>query len=210
MKRPTVLIPALLVPTLLNRPELEARVDAWLKRAKLPRTACDKTVFTWNVFRIECDPQSVVQAIELIDITRDDLRDGALYRDPQAREPAALKRIAGPASQTFKADLPIDPEQVRQARAEADVTMGGISNAPVSLDAATRNHASEAISGTIAVTFDADLTGQVRRRTRLVTIKVTAPDGRSETGTTTETVTRKLLPASRSLRPGPAPPIIHH
>src|SRR5436190_13766268 len=43
---------------LLNRAELEMRVDGWLTKAKLPRSACGHWIFTWNAFRIECDPQS--------------------------------------------------------------------------------------------------------------------------------------------------------
>ena len=45
---------------LLNGPELEARVDGWLKAAGWPRTVCGHWIFTWNAFRIECDPQSVL------------------------------------------------------------------------------------------------------------------------------------------------------
>lgn len=43
---------------LLNRGELEARLDDWLKRANWNRDMCGKWIFTWNAFRIECDPES--------------------------------------------------------------------------------------------------------------------------------------------------------
>ena len=36
----------------------ETRVEGWLKAAGLPRTACGQWYFTWNAFRVECDPQS--------------------------------------------------------------------------------------------------------------------------------------------------------
>jgi hypothetical protein len=48
---------------LLNGPELEARVDGWLKAAGWPRTVCGHWIFTWNAFRIECDPQVAVTTI---------------------------------------------------------------------------------------------------------------------------------------------------
>src|SRR5690606_7453521 len=38
-------------PRLLNGPELEARVENWLKTFKVPRAACGRTVFTWAAFR---------------------------------------------------------------------------------------------------------------------------------------------------------------
>ncbi len=53
---------------LLNRPELEARIEAWLKAAKWTREVCGRWIFTWNAFRIECDPQSVIVNLESFDL----------------------------------------------------------------------------------------------------------------------------------------------
>src|SRR5690349_16872844 len=49
---------------LLNGAELEARVEAWLKAAGWLRTVCGHWIFTWDAFRIECDPHSVLKIVE--------------------------------------------------------------------------------------------------------------------------------------------------
>ena len=36
---------------LLNRPELEARVEGWLRAAGWTRAACGRWIFTWNAIR---------------------------------------------------------------------------------------------------------------------------------------------------------------
>ena len=59
-----VLKPAQGPMQLLNRPELEARIDTWLKAASLTRAACGQWYFTWSAFQIQCDPQSVIGGIE--------------------------------------------------------------------------------------------------------------------------------------------------
>jgi hypothetical protein len=179
---------------LLNAPELEARLDVWLKAANLPRTACGHWIFTWNAFRIECDPQSVIKAVELYDLRSVDLHEGAPYRDSEAGSPAKLGRKAGGADgETFAVEMPVDPDAVHRARAESDVILGEIMKKPVSLDTALHNRAGEIVSGTISVTFETDSGGNVRRRTRVIKLDVKSPDGRSETQTVTETLDRRPI-----------------
>lgn len=72
---------------LLNGPELEARIDSWLKTASLSRAACGHWIFTWNAFRIECDPQSVLKTVQSYDLRSVDLHEGAAYRDSEASSP---------------------------------------------------------------------------------------------------------------------------
>src|SRR6185312_8972559 len=72
---------------LLNGPELEARVDGWLKAAGWSRTACGHWIFTWDAFRIECDPQSVIKTVQSFDLRSADLREGAPYEEAEARGP---------------------------------------------------------------------------------------------------------------------------
>jgi hypothetical protein len=181
---------------LLNRPELEARVDGWLKRAGWTRAVCGRWIFTWNAFRIECDPQSVLKMVEAFDLRSTDLREGAPYRDTEARGSGTLtKKAAGPNGETFAVTMEIDPEAVRRARAESDVAVGEIMQKPVTMDAALRERAKESVSGTITVTFDTDSGGNARRRTRLTKVEIKGPDGRHESRTVTETVERH--PVSR-------------
>src|SRR5882757_3182607 len=176
---------------LLNTPELEARVDAWLKAAGWSRTVCGHWIFTWNAFRIECDPQSVIKTIQSIDLRSVELREGAAYQESDARGSGKLARKAGGLDGAiFSVEMPVDPDAVRRARAESDVVVGEIMNKPVSLDAALRKRASEIISGTISVAFETDSAGTVRRRTKVTKLDIAGPDGPSETETVTETLER--------------------
>lgn len=179
---------------LLNGPELEARVDGWLKAAGWTRSVCGHVIFTWNAFRIECDPQSVIKTVQSFDLGSADLREGAPYKDTDARSSGKLARKAvGPDGAVFAVEMPVDPDAVRRSRAESDVVVGEIMNKPVSLDAALRERAREIVSGTISVAFETDPAGHVRRRTRVTNLNVTGSDGLSETDTVTETLQRRLI-----------------
>jgi hypothetical protein len=46
---------------LLNASELEVRLEGWLKAAGSDRSVCGRWIFTWNAFRIDCDPQSIIE-----------------------------------------------------------------------------------------------------------------------------------------------------
>ena len=176
---------------LLNRPELEARIDRWLKAAKWDRSACGRWIFTWNAFRIECDPQAAIGTVEGFDLRIADVREGAPYKVPGARAPATLARKAsGPDGTSFTVSLEVDPEAVRRARAESDVMAGEIMRTPVTLEASLRERAKESITGTITVTLDADAGGNVWRRTTVTRLTTRRPDGVVESATATETVER--------------------
>ena len=183
---------------LLNGPELKARVDGWLKAAGWPRTVCGHWIFTWNAFRIECDPQSVIKTIQSFDLRSADLRDGASYQEAEARSSGKLARkAAGPDGAIFTVEMPVDPDAVRRARAESDVVMGEMMKKPVSLDAALRERAKEIVSGTISVAFETDPAGDVRRRTKVTKLDIIGPDDRSGTETVTETLERQLISRRR-------------
>jgi hypothetical protein len=179
---------------LLNGPELEARVDGWLKAAGWPRTVCGHWIFTWNTFLIECDPQSVIKTVQAFDLRSADLREGAPYQETEARGSGKLARKgAGPDGAIFAVEMPVDPDAVRRARAESDVVVGEIMNKPVSLDAALHERAKEVVSGTISIAFETDRAGNVRRRTKVTKLDIKASDGQSETETVTETLERRLI-----------------
>lgn len=179
---------------LINGRELEVRVDRWLKHAKLTRAACGRWIFTWNAFRIQCDPQSVIQTLGQFDLGPSDLHDGTLYRNPKAREPAPLtRRVAGSDGATFIAEMAIDPDVIRHDLAETDVVVAEISGKTLTLDAALRARSTEAISGMIAVTFNTDSTGRVGRRSTVTTWEIKLPNGKSETQTVTEIIERRII-----------------
>ena len=180
---------------LLNGAELEARLDGWLKAAKLPRTACGHWIFTWNAFRIECDPQSVIKTVQSYDLRSTDLREGGVYQDSEASGPGKLTRKAGGSDgQIFYAEMPVDADAVRRARAESDVVVGEIMKKPVSLEAALHERAGEIVSGSISVAFEMDPAGTAHKRTKVMKLDIKRPDGRSETQTVTETLERRIIP----------------
>lgn len=77
---------------LANPAEWEGRIDAWLKGAGMTRAACGHWIFTWNAFRIDCDPQSVIKSIEAFELYSGELREGVAYSTPIARGSAPLVR----------------------------------------------------------------------------------------------------------------------
>lgn len=180
---------------LLNGPELESRIDVWLKKAGWSRTACGQWIFTWNAFHIECDPKAVLKAIEPFDFRSVELEDGGPYQIAGARSQGTLARKSvGPNGATFVVELEVDPDAVRRARAESDVAVGEMMKKSVTLDTALNSRAKEAVSGTISTTFDTDQSGNAWRRTTVTKLEIRQPDGLSETQTVTETVERRLLP----------------
>jgi hypothetical protein len=179
---------------LLNGLELEARLDGWLKAASLSRTACGRWIFTWNAFRIECDPQSVIKTVQTYDLRSADLHEGGLYKDSEASSAGKVARKAGGLDgEILAVEMPVDADAVRRARAESDVVVGEIMKKPVSLEAALHERAGEIVSGTISVAFEMDPAGNVRRRTKVTKLDIKHPDGRSETQTVTETLEQRPI-----------------
>lgn len=183
---------------LLNAAELKTRVDAWLKAAELPQTACGHWTFTWNAFRIECDPQSVVEMLRAIDLNAVDPQDGAPYSDPHARGPVSMRRReGGPGGPSFVAEMDVDPDAVRREKAQSDVVVSELMRQPKTLETALQERAKYGVSGTISVTFDTGPAGEVRRRTTVTRVETRRPDGRIETETVTQTVDRRLVSRPR-------------
>jgi hypothetical protein len=181
---------------LLNEGELQARADKWLKSAHWTREVCGHLIFTWNAFRIECDPQSAIRIVQDFDLGRSPISEGAYYRDPAALQAGALVRKPGPdGGAIYSVELPVDPEQIRREGVETDLGVAEISGKPLERAEAVRNHAAEQISGTISVAFEANATGEVWRRTRVTRIEIKQPGGSVEHRQTTETLESRLLPA---------------
>jgi hypothetical protein len=190
--------PAHGTPQLLNRTELEANLERWLKAAKWTRAVCGQWIFTWSAFQIECDPQSVVKDIEAFDLTSTEVRDGAPYRDPDARGQATLvSRVAPTGGASFAAEMEVDADAVRRGRAESDVVVGNILQKPITLEAALLERTKQEVSGTISVRFDTDTSGNVIRRTKVTKLITKPASGPSELVTSTETLERRLIARRR-------------
>lgn len=180
---------------LRNRPELEARIDKWLKNANLTRAACGHWVMGWTAVRIECDPESALNTVAAFAIGQLNIADGAAYADAQAARPGVLK--AKPDGKGFTVELAVDPAGLRNELAKADVAAAELNGQKLSLEAARRAHAGDQISGTIKITIDT--AGTTTRRARVATTTIIR-GGQAETHTTTEIVERRPVRA-----PAPSP-----
>lgn len=191
-----VLQPASGAMQLLNGAELESRIDPWLAAAQLTRRMCGRWIFTWNAFRIECDPQSVIADIEAINLLSVDLRDGAVYRHPQTHGSGELTRAAdGPDGAIFFVSMGVDVDAVRKSRAENDVVVGEITQQPVTLESALRERSMETLTGQVEITFSVDAAGNPTRRTTVTTLDTVRSDGVIETEKSTVTVNRRPVSA---------------
>ena len=187
---------------LLNAGELEARVDGWLKAGKMTRAACGHWIFTWNAFKIECDPSSVIGIIDGFDLGPDDVRAGMLYKEDGALGPVPLKTsAAGANAGSFVAEMKVDPDALRRSRAESDVVVEEITGKPVRLDAALAARAREDISGTVTTTFKTDTAGRVQQKIIVSKIGIKDPSGKVQTESVTTVITRRKVarPQSKDL-----------
>jgi hypothetical protein len=177
---------------LLNTAQLESRLEAWLKSAKWDRSVCGRWIFTWNAFRIDCDPQSVLAVIQSYDLRAYHFREGASIAVPGARNRGVLSRTEGK-SLSLSATVDVDVETVRRARAESAVATGEILNKPITLDDALREQSKATIQGTIQMTLESDASGEVIRRVKVTRTTTTSPDGVTESSTATETTDRRRV-----------------
>ncbi len=177
---------------LLNTAQLESRLEAWLKSAKWDRSVCGRWIFTWNAFRIDCDPQSVLAVIQSYDLRAYDFREGASVAVPGARNRGMLSRTDAKSS-SLSATVEVDAETVRRARAESAVATGEILNKPVTLDDALREESKATIEGTIQLTLESHASGEVIRRVKITRTTITSPDGTTESSTATETTARRRI-----------------
>lgn len=176
---------------LLNRGDLEARLTTWLESAGWDRSVCGRWIFTWNAFRIQCDPGSVIDTINAFDLRVSELREGALYSDNNATAPGRLVRKASEGRVVrFTVELLVNPDVVHRARAESDVVVGEITKKSVMLEAALLERRKEHVSGTVSVTLELNDTGRINRRVRIIRLKTKRPDGSIETETKTDTLER--------------------
>ena len=181
-------------PQLLNQSEMEKRVDRWLKAGKMTRAACGHWIFTWNAFRIECDPLSVIPSLSRLEVWPDDLREGAEYLEPGANGPASrVKAQSGSTDIGYVVETVVDPVAVRRQRAESDVIVAEIMRKPLTLESALSARSAEAISGTIKITFDGNAAGSIQRRTKVTNLEIKGPGERVENQTVTEVVEKKLI-----------------
>lgn len=184
---------------LLNRTELEKRIDPWLARAGWNRNVCGHWIFTWTAFKIDCDPNSVLDTMKNFDIGHVAWREGATYSFPGTLTPAPLERIANKAGgSTFRVQLQIDPDSVRREMIESDLVVAQITGEALSREEATARHADEKISGSVVITLLTDSAGYTHRRIAVTKVRTESGNGQWEETESTSTLTRQpiRLPAN--------------
>lgn len=181
------------VPTLLNAAELEKRVDPWLKMTKMPRGACGEWIFTWNAFKIECDPASALSIIEQYNLWIPTLSEGEFYSEEGALAAAPLQvKHRNETVSVYFVELEIDPQKIKLAKAESDVVVGKIIGEPKTFEGSLAKQANDRISGTISVTIEANALGWITKRTNVTKLRIEA-NGQIETSLKTETLERRPL-----------------
>ncbi len=176
---------------ILNREDMETRRDAWLNAAEISKDACGAWYFTWNAFQVECDPDSILLAIDGITIQPMELHDGAMFAYPGAQTPAVMRQTASDEDgKHYQIAMLVDPDTVRKSSAESDMVVGQIMKNPISFEEAYAKHQAVDIAGTITVLLDAKPDGRVWRRTVTTNLTLIGPDGETERQTSTQITTR--------------------
>ena len=152
-------------------------------------------LFTWTAQKIECDPNSVLEELEPLNIRRLDLKDGSAYASSMGFEPVILtEQSSDDGMINLIAQPTLDSEKVRENRAKSNIIVAQIlgEKAPT-LEAELLKLQKETISGTIKVSYTLDEDGEPIKRVQINEITIINSDGDTETSKSTETVERKLL-----------------
>lgn len=177
---------------LLNAPALEARLDLWLAKAKWSRDVCGQWIFTWNAFKIDCDPQSILATVAGFKVNLPNIKAGSLFAEKGTLQAMPLRQAErserGPA---LTVTLQLDPEDLRRQAAQTNVAVSQITGKPVTYDIAIAAQNKKAFSGTITVTFDMDESDQVWKTTRESIVRTEEPDGSWSEHRAEEVVERK-------------------
>ncbi len=185
---------------LLNRAELEERLEQWLKKAKWTREICGLWIFTWNAFFIDCDPDTAIGIAETYGLEASAYSEGAEFTLKEAQGSAIL--VSGESEAgipVLTATLSVNPEVICRQRAESDVAVGQIMGEPVALEDAISKRCKEEIFGTITETYFPDIGENIIKRVRKRQLTITESDGNRTTETHSETLQRKLIRRDDSL-----------
>lgn len=179
---------------LQNVDEIEARNAEWRQAAGIPDEACGLWYFTWNAFEIECDPNTVVQALEAFMLYNKELYEGREIKEPHTLEGSVLTFVSS-LPLTLQADFILDPEIIRKERAQQDVIVAQIMQSEtITLEDAIEGRATEQISGTLTTEWELDELGRVIKRTRNSNIAIELESGEIEKLTRKQITTRTLQP----------------
>lgn len=186
-----------------NREAMLERLNAFLSAAELPREACGRHYFTWNVFRIECDPDFALETVKRIDLGSLTIEDGAPFfvHDTGTRVKLKLVESRDQGLRRFIGSGAIDPKTLREQTAKTIMVVAEVSGEEVSHEGAMAQIAEHRFSGEVSVTIVED---PVEERITLTVISETAEtdaEGQTETRWREEITTREKVGTA----PGPDP-----
>ena len=177
---------------LQNTEEIAARNAEWRQAAGFPDDACGLWYFTWNAFKVECNPDTVIQSLEAFVLFNDYMDENRKIEEPGTLEPSILTLVAS-SPLTFQAKFDLDPEIIREERAQQDVIVAQMmQRETVTLEDALQERNSEQISGTLTTVWELDDLGRVVKRTRNSIVTIELESGERETLTQKKTTTRTL------------------
>ncbi|QGX38424.1 hypothetical protein [Permianibacter aggregans] len=162
---------------LLNKAEINARLDAFLEKHPEIRKHCGGVVFTWAAFEIHCDTNHVVDVIAGYNLYLGALSEGQLYTEPGALAPAPLKVAPSETpNQIYEVTLVLDPvllqseyeKSMEQAAAITGMDAIELINSSLHLGAGEQPD----FSGTRVVVLEASSDGRVEKIQRQTTIVI--------------------------------------
>jgi hypothetical protein len=183
---------------LLNAAEMEQRIDAWLTLGGLTREACGQWYFTWNAFKVECDPHSVIATLEPYDL-RPDVGNGVLYEIPGAVGPAVLRLDRQDEDGSlYSGTAELDAEVIHSERLEADAILEQMlarAGDNAAIDHEFDLPAIVQVEGALSLAIETDVTGRVIERRITTEVETINSEGVIEQATRTTILSRELIAA---------------
>ncbi|MGB5723955.1 MAG: hypothetical protein WBM39_06040 [Parasphingorhabdus sp.] len=176
---------------LLDEQVVEARIDKWLEKHRIPKEACGM----WNhgggfPFKVDCDPQSILDQIESFDLRISDLMAGAEYSHAQGDVPGILMALPAAGRPGYSVTFTVDQDKARTAEVAKALILAQMLGKDLSRQQAEADAAKIGFQGSIRIEFDLNPAGTVIRKTEQSEITVTRPGEDAETTTSLTTVTR--------------------
>lgn len=175
---------------LLDEQVVEARINQWLDKHKISKEACGM----WShgggfPFKVDCDPQSILDQIESFDLRIPDLMAGAEYSHALGDVPGEL--MALPAARPgYSVTFTVDQDKARAGEVANALILAQMLGQDLTRQQAEEDAAKIGFQGTIRIEFDLNPAGTVIRKTERTEITVTRPGEDAETTTSLTTVTR--------------------
>lgn len=180
--------------TILNEPQMMARLDSWLVEANWSREVCSQWLFTWTAIQIRCDPKAAIEAVETYGMRPGRIAEGERFAPIGAATPAVLAKTGMRNGRiVLTATVSIDPAFVRKGAADSAMVVAQISGEELSPEVAAIEVAAIDATGTVSVEFEVDDSGMVWKRTDTSEVTVTGDRHGDETRHSVQIVTRTPL-----------------